>query len=127
MKTVRELRDAVLAAGGTLDIGQGITMTYHESDGDRSDLDIKHNMSLIGWISGNRDNDAILELSIAGTEVFNHYAALGILGRFIGVLSEQAITTVRVEPVESITEHRLGGMVEAYEKLLIGRGVTITN
>jgi hypothetical protein len=130
MQTVNNLREAVLAAGGTLDIGKNIVMTYSVSDDGESDLDIKHDGILIAYISSLKDGKSKLINSLSVFDCLKHYEAIGILGAYLGILTNEIAqdTPSSVgEPVEDPEKHRLGGMVEAYEKLLIGRGVNITS
>jgi hypothetical protein len=124
MKTVKEFRDEIIAAGGVVTDGD---YTYHHKEG--GDVDIKEEDNLIAYIPSHRIetkeyaeaiNPMIHSLKNVGKLVklakhFNLYTDAPDMGPM------QVVETFKENP----DTHRLGGMVEAYEKLLIGRGVTI--
>lgn len=125
MQTVQDLRSKILDAGGTLEIGYNIVMTYSINDGDKSDLDIKHDDVLFAWVSGARADETNLIDALSVISPMKNYSIVGKLAAYLGILPvvEEPPTAL---PPEDPVKHRLGGMVEAYEKLLIGRGINIT-
>jgi hypothetical protein len=118
---VAELRERVLAAGGELKF-ESLVFTYEKE----RDLDINANDTLIAWITkGTKDDEDVVKAISTSGELEN-VASLAELAQYIGlpVGEIKAITVTREVPARDDEKLRLEGKVEAYENILIGRGIS---
>ena len=123
--TVKELRDKILAAGGKIQVG-GIVITYEEE----KDIDVHSSDELIAYVSGStEDNDLVEDRAlIVNRKVYNNLPRVIDWLQFVGVKVEGVEPIVKIERIlVENTEHlKLIGQVEVYEKMLLGRVVTLS-
>lgn len=111
-----------------------------DDDGDVS-FRLKENGASIGWIGSkyfeNTDNDDVDVKSIATFIANNFFSNVSMfieLAEWLGAEIPETLVTVKetevekevIKEVSSSEEHKLAGMVEAYEKILLGRDVNIS-
>lgn len=120
MKTVGDLRKAIKDNGGELKIGL-MRFTFEDDD----DIDLHWGSELILWINKAEPDATLLDAEGITTTVDGFVASKEKIG-------EQAteIKDLKKE-VETLTDKVKDGalsvgMVQAYEKILIGRDVTIS-
>lgn len=121
---VQELRDKITEAGGTLQVGD-IQLTYSTEDVDVLLL----NGEMLAWIPVYVEGEKLVteRMSLSDKTGLKNIHLLAQLAQFVGV------EVKGVEPItktEVVTQHdeqdiRNRGMVEAYEKILIGRELTV--
>jgi len=123
---VGELKEKIASNGGSIKFGD-LTMSYKDGD----DIDVKFaDEVLLAWIpaSMEADKDAAKNISVYNGDVLKNVPMLGQLAQFFGIeVGDIKPIEVAKEVVREDTQReRLAGKVEAYEKLLIGRAVTIS-
>lgn len=141
MKTVKEIRAAV--AAGMTSIGS-ITVSHNGS----GDIDFKHNGILFAWIHESDADEKNAGSACSFTNVPNNIAAVVALCDWLGyelvvgatdvpkdaapqksareVLLEQELEKHRIKIAEARgAQDHAAGMVEAYEKIIIGRTLQV--
>lgn len=121
--TLGKLREFILEAGGKIKIG-AVGITYSSG----GDIDVHINHNLVSWIDGDHGDSVEIEDVVPTTsDDFNMDVVRNLkndirdYGNQIGELK-----TKLKEAEEVSTQNQLAvGKVEAYEKLLIGRTVSI--
>ena len=117
METVGHLKFDIGKNGGfELKIGQ----LSFEYEGGESDIDIKLEDDLIAYVpSGTSDDTALKDVELS---------VMGDIKRGKEALREERKATKLMEEAEKIRQESIlaVGKVEAYEKLLIGRDITIS-
>lgn len=109
IKTIEDLRRLIDENGGKITIGK-LTISMNNVDA-RADIDIKLGHELKYWVLSTIEDTTLLD----GEDV------LSVLYRPEAPNKEQEKT--RKERI--IVDNKFEGMVEAYEKILIGREITI--
>lgn len=122
MKTLGELRETIVSNGGELQIGALVFKCQSDTD-----VDVHFDGQLIMWFPKNEAGSALLcdkVFSISG-DVDEARAALK--RKRDGEREEHKTNEFLAEAVkkELIAQNAIG-KVEAYEKLLIGRNITIS-
>lgn len=125
MKTLKDLREMIISNEGNIKIG-GINFSHKEGE----DVDIKLNDNLIMWFKKNESDEALL------SEV--EYSTDSDIEEGKRALREERERVTATEAVEKLEQSQLAevtkqlaevslalGKVEAYEKMLIGRTVTL--
>lgn len=120
---IKELREKVQASGGEIEY-KNIVISLTSND-----IDIKtKDGHLIAYVNDNlSDDDIVQDVSSVMIGAISHIDELNDFAQFIG------LTVAKVEPITITKEvekndtekHTLAGKVEAYEKILIGRELTV--
>lgn len=133
--TVKELRDKILSGGGEVIVGKA-KITYTEG----TDVDVFTSTGeIVCWLSsGKVDEDDVLKSITVKSKFFEEDRITAIidfaqyLGLKVGVkpitvekevLKVQEVKTVDVE--SQLEASKLRGMVDAYEKIVLGRDITV--
>lgn len=134
--TVKELREKILSNGGEVIFGKA-KITYSYSN----DVDVfTYTGDLVCWVNYGREesNDVLKSISVEN-EIFEEERITAIvdfaqyLGVKVGVepitiekevLKVQEVKTVDVE--SQLEASKLRGMVDAYEKIVLGRDITVS-
>jgi len=122
MKTLQDLRDLISQNDGKITIG-ALTFSYNKID--EADIDVHFQNVLIMWFSGTFDATSPLSEMYTVTSVFEEQKAA--LREKMEKKKEEANTPAPVVAEtnkESVEQFALG-KVEAYEKILMGRDLTI--
>jgi hypothetical protein len=130
MKTLGDLRELLKANDGKIEIG-GISIIGIENQ----DIDIKYGYQLVAWYSSTQDSENLLDDDGTFTKDFS-------FRKKIEGSDKEKILNEQLEEKEKIIEENKKeitgletmvhsnalavGKVEAYEKLLIGREITIS-
>ena len=125
MKTVGDLKRLIKESGGVLNFG-AIRVTYVTPGVDETDndVDVKHGHDLICWIGAEVSPDTLLE----ETGTFTNY--VNFEEKMKGSSEKDEIISDLQKEVKILKnnqdENQLAvGKVEAYEKILLGRELTI--
>jgi hypothetical protein len=117
LETVGELRELIKQNGGVLTIG---TIAFETEDG--KDIDVRHKGELCMWFSSSVSNHETIVGTESVTGVFQEKTTTEINLQEVNENLIAEITTLKSE----LEKNKLSlGKVEAYEKLLIGRELTI--
>ena len=112
IKTIGDLRELIKESGGTLEIG---LLTIRYDDG--KDIDFLYKGNLMQWISQTREDDVELE----------SYIASGIDAAVIETVAKEKIVEVEKVIETNMPDPKQSGMIEAYEKILLGHKITLEN
>jgi hypothetical protein len=120
LETVGDLRELIKANNGVLNIG---TLTFKFDSDLKGDIDVNHRGSLVMWISKGVGNAESLD----STET---YSTTGVFDDKTEepdpqIEIDRLNAEVRKLKKENVEASLAVGKVEAYEKLLIGRELTI--
>lgn len=134
--TVKELREKILSNDGEVIFGK-VKITYSYSN----DVDVfTSNGDLVCWVNSAREesNDVLKSISVKN-ELFEEERITAIVdfAQYLGVkVGVEPITAekevlkvqdVKIVDVESQLEaSKLRGMVDAYEKIVLGRDITVS-
>lgn len=137
--TVGEVREKVRKAVGSLDIG-GVVLTMQASEQTtHDDIDMKVGGQLIAYIGKSQsDSDEAdgYRVSVISSTALQYPGAVATIAKFLGgvkeVTDEERVKTgkaqdtygVDVREVEKALEFSKG-KVEAYEKIMMGREITV--
>lgn len=125
---LKDLRSKILNSkdGGVLKIGE-VEVTYSDNE----DVDFRSGVNLIGYIPSTTDGETpvqdVLSL-IGGLRNIKYYLAVAqYLGfgveEFEPIIKE--IEVIKEVERETSETHKLRGMVDAYEKIIIGRELNV--
>lgn len=124
MKTIGELRKLLLDNKGEIKIGD-LVFSYEEG----KDIDINLCNHLLMWLQGNNDDSCLLEkinFSIASEYEEEKREKTKEENKTINLELEQTKKKLEIIENEKKDFSLFIGKVEAYEKLLMGRDVTIS-
>lgn len=123
MKTVKELRDKITDDDGKLMVGS-VRLEY---GGGESDVDIfpVTGGAMIGWVTGESNSLLVKSVHLAN-DALEHFKELSDFAQFIGLdTGIEPITVEKTITKEDPEKDRLKGMVDAYEKIVLGRQLTV--
>ena len=132
MKTLKQIKEEFISFTGehTIKIKESVVAHY----GGEGDIDFKtRDGSLLAWIGntyldneeGALDKEVSGVISISNNVVLQDVQAYIDLAEWLGATLPESMTVEVIKEVESPEQHRLGGMVQAYEKILLEREVNI--
>ncbi len=116
--TIKELRDKIVANHGELKLDT-VTMKY---DGNEGDIDMYVGLNLIAWVNG-EDDDSVNKMNLCSGNI-NQIDGLCEIAEFIGINVTKKDTKFPPLVVNQSDTHTKG-MVEAYEKILLTKKITI--
>lgn len=130
MKTIKDLRDLLSANGGKVKIG---SLTISTSQNEREDIDIHFDNRLLTWIRKVENDDGLLEKSF--TSLNGDFDTDSL--RKDNFLHLDKISSLEVELQSTkkeldnalllVRNSELAlGKVDAYEKILLGRHLTVS-
>jgi hypothetical protein len=132
---VKELRQKVTDAGGSIVTDNAVI--YYTAGGD-VDVKTKGLEELVAWIGSSYNEDGTVEKNMSvANEIFDRgFKALIDFAQLVGVdcgvspitvekdvLKVQEVMKVDVE--SKMESSKLRGMVDAYEKIILGRDITV--
>lgn len=138
MKTVKDL--VQLFDGYKTEVEISESIIARKGDGGDIDFKSKDTDSMFGWVSNsyldNEDSDKMEsdlsgDLSVTVPTMFTNVKLFLELAQWMGSEMPEAMTVEKeievevIKEVESPEQHKLGGMVQAYENILLGRDVTV--
>ena len=122
MKTLGELRQLIIEHDGTLQIG-ALKFTYATEE----DIDINFDGQLVMWFSKDKSDDCLLSAETFSISTDVNEAREALKEKNDGKREECKAKEALAEAEKKLTEARYSiGKIEAYEKLLIGRDITIS-
>lgn len=121
IKTIKELRDLIIENEGTLTIG-AIKVKY-SNDAGHSDIDVYLNGDLITWIGEGADDEDLVGEGYSISSDFESFK-----DKLRNSIKEVEALTEELKNTKDFAQGNdlLKGKVEAYEKLLLERTVTIS-
>ena len=133
MKTLKQLKEEFIGFDKDITIKIKESVVGHYSG--EGDMDFKtKDGDLLAWISksnldneeeGALDKEISGEINISNNVVFQDVQAYIDLAEWLGATLPETMTVEVIKEVESNEQHKLGGMVAAYENILLGRDVTV--
>jgi hypothetical protein len=123
---IKQLRELIIESDGKLVIGKLSFEMKKDEDGKDGDIDIHFNEHLIQWVKSETDG----EKELSDDEICNVQSDfLEFKDKLFEAQRAKIKAEEMVEEIKlaSVSSELLKGKVEAYEKMLIGRGVTLTN
>lgn len=126
--TIQELRAKIEQAGGTLLIASDVTAVINDGD-----VDFKGPNGVFAYIGKGHEDDAdVVDATSVFSPQLRYTQQMIALAQYFGIqldgyepiTVEKAIGVPQV--VEGPEQHRLKGMVDAYEKLIVGREVRVS-
>jgi len=124
LQTVGDIREAISQSGGTINLGRALRLSYDSSN--PSDVDVYLFDSLLCWIPKSTDGE--VQLAIAFTFIDGWENSRTLKEEAARKLAEAEAKCLELESQNATLQGSTGldaGKVAAYEKLLIGREVTI--
>ena len=133
MKTLKQLKEEFIGFDKDITIKIKESVVGHYSG--EGDMDFKtKDGDLLAWISnsnldneeeGALDKEISGEINISNNVVFQDVQAYIDLAEWLGATLPETMTVEVIKEVESNEQHKLGGMVAAYENILLGRDVIV--